>query len=109
MSKNDNGRSLIVLVLFILLFGITLFVGRYSNASTGGNFEPNVDTNTVQLPSEQISTGIPGPDSEMMPIPPMTRPSSIAVSGGYVYVVQGNKLVKFNAATLKHVASADIN
>lgn len=111
MFNNDRGRSIIVLLIFVLVLCTVIGISRMTavSAQEDGSGMPGMGGPGMpgMMPGMMPGQGMmPG----MMPgmMGQMGGPSSIAVADGFVYVVHGGKLSQFNAKTLKLVNSVDL-
>lgn len=84
MFNSDKGRSLVILLFFIMILCVAIGLTRMNAVSAQGNNE---------MPG--MMGGIGGD-------------SSIAASDGFVYVVSDGKLSMFNTKTLKLFKSVDL-
>ena len=109
MFNNDKGRSLVILLIFVMVLCAVIGISRMTAVSAQGDGPMPGMGGMDGMPG-----GMPGMMQGMMPggmpgmMGGMGGSSSIAIADGFVYVVQGGKLSMFNSKSLKLVKSVDL-
>ena len=106
MPESNKNMALYMILLIGVIFATMIFFTHYSDAA------PQQEGKAPSLgPTLSGPNGIPQPPMMpgMMPgMPMMGGNPAIAVDNGYVFVVHGNRLLKYNAKTLELAKSVEI-
>ncbi|WP_319586249.1 hypothetical protein [uncultured Desulfobulbus sp.] len=112
MFNNDKGRSLVILLIFVLVLCAAIGISRLSAVSAQDENAGMPGMMPGGMPGMPGMGGMPGQGMMMPGMMPgmgqMGGSSSIAISEGFVYVVHGGQLSMFNSKTLKLVKSVDL-
>jgi hypothetical protein len=110
MFNNDKGRSLIILLIFVLVLCAAIGISRLSAVSA-----QDENAGMPGMMSGGMPGMMPGMSGQGMMMPGMMSgmgqmggSSAIAISEGFVYVVHDGQLSMFNSKTLKLVKRVDL-
>lgn len=106
MPNSNKNMALYTLLLIGIVLATMIFFTHYSDAAPQqGEKLPDLEQTlsaTDGVPPPMMPSMVPG-------IPMMMGGNpAIAVDNGYVFVVQGNRLLKYNAKTLELAKSVEI-